>query len=75
VRRRRLLLKGGAAVAGDGSGRGVQVDHGGGRWGLAEGPTALRFNDDLTGGTIDVVGVATLGQDPDPRTGTVDFTC
>lgn len=70
-----LDLSGGATMAGDGSGHGVQVDHGGGRWGLAEGSTALRFDDDLTGGTIDVAGVAILGQDPDPREGTITFTC
>jgi hypothetical protein len=70
-----LELSGGATFAGDGSGNGVQVDHDGGRWGLAEGPEALRFNDDLTGGTVDLAGIGTLGEDPDPRSGTVDFTC
>lgn len=70
-----LELTGGATFAGDGTGNGVQVDHDGGRWGLAEGPDALRFDDDLSGGTVDLVGIRTLGEDPDPRSGTIEFTC
>ena len=68
-------LAGGATVAGDGSGNGVQVDHGGGRWGLASGPSARRFDDDLGGGTVELMGIKTLGEDADPRGGTLQFTC
>ncbi len=70
-----LELTGGATFAGDGSGNGVQVDHAGGRWGLAEGSQALSFDDDLGGGTVDLMGIDTLGNAPDPRSGTVQFTC
>ena len=70
-----LDLAGGATVAGDGSGNGVQVDHAGGRWGLAEGPESFRLSDDLSGGTADLMGLRTLGADADPRSGTLEFTC
>ncbi len=70
-----LELSGGATFAGDGSGSGVQVDHGGGRWGLAEGSDALRFEDDLSGGMVDLIAIKTLGENPDPRSGALEFTC
>jgi hypothetical protein len=70
-----LELSGGATFAGDGSGNGVQVDHAGGRWGLGTGTEALTFDDDLGGGTVDLMGISTLGADADPRSGTVVFTC
>lgn len=65
-----LDLVPGATFPGDGSGNGVQVDHGGRRWGLAAGVDAIAFNDDLSGGSIQVADEADKSD-----IGAVRFTC
>jgi hypothetical protein len=68
-------LTGGAVFAGDGSGDGVLVQYDGRRWGLARNPHAIRFDEELNGGSVRLVELDGAGNPREGNWATLDFRC